>query len=1161
MSAYVPPASSTGDSCSGGCGTSNDAKVGYIRNYLNAHMLSWPSHRYEYITWIVLGLICIVLSVCYHVGIQDQSYVGAFWSRWALKNRVIKIGSKQARYAEAYEDPLQKKSPKRRKVLTFPSFGRFLLLSALIIVPVILTLVGADYIRPTANVFDMSESWPNTSVSPFTPGLNRRLEWGLGNFPRVSTNPPKLTLPYRTWWTAGGRTGAMTNALTPFVVIVALKQIPFALFSTRLLGGIAFDRLSFLHKWGGRIVWLFATAHVILWSVQLEQDEAFGTSMWKIIFLWTKFRWGFVSYGFFTMLVLLSVEPFRLVFYEFFYVSHVICVIGFMVTAWLHHPPLGPWMYATLLWWLLERVTRAIKVAYINGIGFAGEKPHATLLNAANNTHRHSQNNTSISAASSTIHGDWKKPKAPNSHLGWMPSLHTPSPGAMEKREDGDFSERRKTRQSAQYDAVNDVIGEYAGLEHGIPMEPIGASRYELQDNGSTFDDWNGGRKTPDSSIFHTSADQYTPTSHNLSRTALIRKENVTFSSSIPCEVAAVLRPGFAYAQLLPGKTLRLTLRTPNNFSWKPGQYVSLNTPSVRCWQSHPFTVASAHIIADKDISVSSAEKGLMPRRSVEGRTMILLLRARGGFTNALWDYVRIERERQIRHIEESTGVQYVHGQVAKTATGVHMRAIVDGPYGSSQRIRWGIHSSIIIICGGSGVSYGMAVLEHLCSTMAGLRQERNFQVQRVRFIWILREFSHLQWIASALRRCIEMVPPEMLQVDLYVTSHHAQHLRKTSQMRTWDGRTAQSQDKLIPPSGSDMMMSNDEAMQLGRFTEGPDQEEYDIDAFALTQFDGEDASAPTAAEAKMNERVHKEGKLRRAHTRRATQKRKRGRGGKALGMSDRRVQSPFDVAREGQQAIYDEANLGPSSMYQKDLGNGDAWSEDEKLSHGARMRSRPAEYDNVRREPSPQQFLGVESSKLRRPGHPASGQSTPLPMSPSPMSSPQLVPTSVGSYGYPAHNSSMERPGSSHASSSNGHTLNAPSYSSLPQLNAYSPQPPGKSGLPHPSHLGRGYINGEELQQTQSAGDAPIDVDETEMADIGVVAELARSGYPKLDRIIREESQRASSRVLVSACGPSSLANLIRSIVSKQIDLSSIRKGQLNAHINVATESYEWGG
>jgi hypothetical protein len=51
---------------------------------------------------------------------------------------------------------------------------------------------------------------------------------------------------------------------------------------------------------------------------------------------------------------------------------------------------------------------------------------------------------------------------------------------------------------------------------------------------------------------------------------------------------------GFALAQLLPGRLIRLTAHTPHCVRWKPGQHVLLTVPSVEPLSSHPFTIASA---------------------------------------------------------------------------------------------------------------------------------------------------------------------------------------------------------------------------------------------------------------------------------------------------------------------------------------------------------------------------------------------------------------------------------------------------------------------------------------------------------------------------------------------------------------------------------------
>ncbi len=193
--------------------------------------------------------------------------------------------------------------PRKRRMIYLPSIGRMLLLVLLLATPIALSLIGADYIAPSAGVFDVAQSFPNGSVTPSnieTPlnyNYRRRglVQWGLGAYPKVGTVAIPNTIPYRTWWTIGGRLGGMTSALTPFVLVLALRQRPFALLANRALGGWAFERLSFLHKWAGRIVWLFATAHVVTWSVQLGEDRALGGRMiWSFVFRWPRFRWGFV---------------------------------------------------------------------------------------------------------------------------------------------------------------------------------------------------------------------------------------------------------------------------------------------------------------------------------------------------------------------------------------------------------------------------------------------------------------------------------------------------------------------------------------------------------------------------------------------------------------------------------------------------------------------------------------------------------------------------------------------------------------------------------------------------------------------------------------------------------------------------------------------------
>merc|ERR1711939_446863 len=53
-------------------------------------------------------------------------------------------------------------------------------------------------------------------------------------------------------------------------------------------------------------------------------------------------------------------------------------------------------------------------------------------------------------------------------------------------------------------------------------------------------------------------------------------------------------------------------------------------------------------------------------------------------------------------------------------------------------------------------------------------RKAKPTQISRVRFVWILREYAHLAWIAPALRRCLDMSDPAGLRIDLFVTRQAA---------------------------------------------------------------------------------------------------------------------------------------------------------------------------------------------------------------------------------------------------------------------------------------------------------------------------------------------------------------------------------------------------
>ena len=210
----------------------------------------------------------------------------------------------------------------------------------------------------------------------------------------------------------------------------------------------------------------------------------------------------------------------------------------------------------------------------------------------------------------------------------------------------------------------------------------------------------------------------------NFSRTSI--------SPPSPCYIPP---PGYVHAELLSGRTVRLRLITPGFLPWSPGQHFLLNIPSVSRFTSHPFTCAS---VCDEEAPTDA------------GRIMLFLVRAKGGWTQELWNLVsRLTSER-------STDMS---DNLPKG--GVLLRAYVDGPFGSAKRARWGNYSTAIIITGGSGVSFGLSLLQYMSMCLAGRDGShlggcpggwgrKGADLKRVRFIWLVREYSEFRPLSKS---------------------------------------------------------------------------------------------------------------------------------------------------------------------------------------------------------------------------------------------------------------------------------------------------------------------------------------------------------------------------------------------------------------------------
>ncbi|KAJ3564295.1 hypothetical protein NP233_g8393 [Leucocoprinus birnbaumii] len=335
--------------------------------------------------------------------------------------------------------------------------------------------------------------------------------------------------------------------------------------------------------------------------------------------------------------------------------------------------------------------------------------------------------------------------------------------------------------------------------------------------------------------------------------------------------------PGFAHAEIVAGSTVRSTYAPVRDFTWAPGQYFLINIPSISRFTTHPFTSATTHTLSNTPV-------------------LVFLVRVKSGFTKKLW--------KQVIHLS-SRGLVYpagdqLHGDVTPPASGALFRTNVDGPFGSAARVKWNTYTSAVIIVGGSGVSYGVSVLDHLCQLIrrrkARLQQSQmgptGSMMARARFVWIIQEFGEMkiawansdltccpilgqiQWAASALRRFMSWGISDELVVDIFVTRPK---FRPTVGPRIDFGHeTGRSQTEseglLLNTTDAKISASSKTPHKLRRMpnfylhanhTEKPETE---VEATDFASFEG-DEHVEVPGERRFNKRIRRESKVRRARS------------------------------------------------------------------------------------------------------------------------------------------------------------------------------------------------------------------------------------------------------------------------------------------------------
>ncbi|CED83240.1 Ferric reductase, NADH/NADPH oxidase and related proteins [Phaffia rhodozyma] len=1143
----------------------------YVTAYLSIHQLSSPSIRYAYTLYFIFALVLVLLSLGHRFG-TGRGTPGAIWRKFSVRRIIIK------RTTLSKTSTVTGERPRRKQPFSFPSNGQIVSIFFLFAFTLIFCFIGADYIFPNAHLFDYRTSFVKRATTP-TVNLT-----------------PSYTID-KAFWTSGARTGSIAFSLFPLSVLFALKSPPFAIFSLKLLTHMFYDTLTLLHKWSGRLVWLVTALHVALWSVQLARDDRNDGSDRKVaqvVWIYDKFIWGAVSFILLSLLTVFSLQPVRKRFYEAFYFAHVTLVPLTLITSALHFPKLYWWPLAAGGLWMAERLWRFIRYGWVNGWwGGLGNnqvkrskrsKLGSTLLPAED---QDNGNGLAYPDKRSSNHTFGKKDEDYE-----MTRLGVDTSAGLGVAQDGILTHYELTSptspsQDRSFDTIDSVGYDVQQLTH--PSDnPNRYSSMIMSSNQSSknyphrlsytqgllsnvMNDGSDGflsgdrseheslQKSPShSSLSPHSAPSsnfdnsysYPPQLHSppTNRHGPIRAES-SFSFNAPPPdsrpIRAPIPAGYALAQVLPSRMIRLTLRLPRPFKWYPGQNVLLQIREISIWQSHPFSIVSVY---DAD----------------EEQEIVLLVKARKGFTMDLWRETK-SRMASGRSTESTSGEglatyekrssYYFTSAATKLSTSkpVFFRALVDGPYGSSARVRWGQHSTVLIVCGGSGVSFGVAILAYVCECIAGRKKHgekgkggKGFITRRVRFVWIVREFAEILWVSNLIRKSIDLVPAPELTIDIFVTNYGP--VSEKSILFPNDG-DAHVDAELAPPrpmfakgirsrsnsqdsiasalsidSNADLGYLSGSSAAAGRggsglsdFSPGMSGDHRPDSVLELTNYDesqDEEDNERTAAERHLSLRVKKEGRIRRARSR------KRAKSGKPSGFglgSGLAAPPPLPV--------------GPSAG---SIGSGLS-----EYNHHHYQQQHAPMADPVVTLPA--------QSYLPFPQHHQQDHQQSLVLDQD---------TGVGTGSKPYRNKRE-------------------SFASINTTDdvfrSEGARTPGAETFTDVSYIGAGsgsestrrLVGGTWDEQRQSfvrvekeGEDKDQFLDEGDEDDLNVVAEMARPGRPKLEKIIQEEVDCAEGTVVIASCGPSSLNSVVRNISSNLMNPKRAHK-RLGHIAEIYTEEY----
>ena len=213
--------------------------------------------------------------------------------------------------------------------------------------------------------------------------------------------------------------------------------------------------------------------------------------------------------------------------------------------------------------------------------------------------------------------------------------------------------------------------------------------------------------------------------------------------------------------------------------------------PQISILDNHPFSI----------MSQSNPDSARKRNRKKHTNEMVFLIRARAGFTNALWAHSQscLAATHAPHSVGSSTGLDAQHVEAhpvhALSSRGSRQhyehpqsfKVLIDGPYGNPTRYAHRIYDTVICVAGGSGITAVLPWLLDFSQRMHTKSQpsclfsekpqgsvKKTCLTRKVYLFWMIRCEDYIDWVRNEIAEALETVAEIQdftMEINIYVTT------------------------------------------------------------------------------------------------------------------------------------------------------------------------------------------------------------------------------------------------------------------------------------------------------------------------------------------------------------------------------------------------------